>query len=130
MSTTTWTKTEAKRRLTVAAGLARRAIGQRAKNTRVEVGERICPTNTTFPPITAVEAAELCYGGETDDLRNMWFRDEYARIARPGDVLHLYVSEPTRPGDEPYLEDVVVVWLGHGVYEPRVIDTRFVKYEG
>ena len=131
MSTpTTWTKTEAKRRLTIAAGLARRAIGQSAKNTKVEVGERVISTNTLTPPATHAEAAELCYGGEIDDLQEMWSRDDFAAVTQPGDVVHLYVSEPTRPGEWPELCDIVVVWLGYGEHEPRVIDTRFVKYAG
>jgi hypothetical protein len=130
MSTTTWSKTETKRRLTVGAKAARKACRQRHNNTRVEVGIRLIPTNTLTPPVTKAEAYALCYP-DGDDLAHHYYRDQCHGLVGPGDVVHLYVSEPVQYiGDEPYLDDIVVVWLGVGEHEPRVIDPRFVSFEG
>lgn len=126
----TWSKTETKRRLTVGAKLARKACGQRHNNTRVEVGTRLIPTTSTTPPHTRTEADALCYP-DGDDLDTMWYREDLLDgLVAPGDVLHFYVSESCAPGDWPELFDIVVVWLGYGEMEPRVIDPRFVSYDG
>jgi hypothetical protein len=125
---TTWTKTETLRRLREASKLARRQCGMHAR-VKTEIGGRIIPANTEVPPLTRDEATVLCYP-EGDDLKDYSDREDAAKWVRPGEVVHVYVSEaPTYFGEEPYLCDAVVVWLGFGEFEPRIIDTRFVRYE-
>lgn len=123
-NTASWSKTRARRELGTAARLAREVCRQ-PRNVRVEIGTRVIHQNSQTPPATAEEARELAYP-EGDDLRHHEYLDQFAEIVAPGDVLHMYVSESCAPGDEPYLCDIVVVWIGVGDEPTRVIDPRFV----
>ena len=122
MTDSTWTKTETIRRLREASKLARRQCGMHPR-VKTEIGGRVIPSSTMVPPLTRDEATVLCYP-EGDDLSDYSDREDAAKWVRPGEVVHVYVSEaPEYFGGDAYLCDAVVVWLGYGEHEPRVIDT-------
>lgn len=93
---------------------------------RYEIGPRVRPQFAIEPPTTRDEAHGLCYP-DGDDLSGYCAGlDE----VRPGAVLHLYFEANRGSVEWPEweLDEIVVVWVGTDAHEPRVIDTRFVKY--
>lgn len=130
-----WSRTESLRRITVAAKAARK-VAHLPRNAKLEIGSRVIPTNSLVAPTATSEASDLGYP-EGDDLVDMWLGGkDYLSLAEhfdgiEGAVLHFYFYcnyEPPGWGCEWQLEDVVVVWLGFGDEDARVIDTRFVRY--
>lgn len=112
-----WTKTEALRRLKVAAGLARAADRGIARNARVELGARQVPEY--------LAAAADHTDKPEDDLDEFWATSSTVRwmpaqVLGVGYVAHLYFTNA--PGtDAEELFTVITVWLGDGTHEPELV---------
>jgi len=115
------TKTEALRRLRVAAALCRDAR-RMPKNWKIEVGTRTITVVSDTPPTKGNVYAE------GDDLANLFQMTYAARHVEYGEVVHLYFSSVGWDGE---LEDVCTVWIGTPDREPVLLDIngRYVAQE-
>lgn len=123
---TAFTKTDAERRLRLAAGIARKQFN-RSANVPCEVGERVIKSIIDAKPTTVAEARAACYP-DGDDLVGPDSIKSYARLLSVGEVVHIYTYTPCGFG-EYELYDVACVWVGNADNEPCLIDSRFLQYD-
>ena len=124
MTTNTFTKTEALRRLRATAADARRRC-RLPKSAKCEIGLRIHPVATSNP-----EALDS-YVEPHDDLDTHVTFDEvndYRQTVEHGAIVHLYLFE-RYDRYEWELRDVCVVWLGLPNVPARVLDVNGKRVE-
>jgi hypothetical protein len=107
---TTFTATESLRRLR-ALTAALRARGDLPGGASIEVGTRTHPVHTDAPTYAN-------YFHEDDDLEDFYPLRDYAKYVKPGEVVHLYISD--RDG----LIGTHTTWVGTADAEPALLDTN------
>lgn len=110
-----WTKTEARRRMRVAAKIGAEHLGYRRAGALVEVGmRRMMAKGATVEQAKAARAANAAAGDDHVD-----FAGAGQYVPEEGELLHLYVR-PKMVGDLYPDFDVIIVWAGAGDQEPAI----------
>lgn len=118
--TKSWTKTEARRRMKVAAKLAAETCGYDRRAALVEVGlRRMASGGDTLDAAKQARATALAAG---DDHFDFCVAGEYVPEL-VGEMVNFFV----RPKPSPYCDisgdfQTVVVWLGAGSHEPMLAE--------
>lgn len=105
----TFTTTESLRRLRVLTA-ALRARGDLPGGAEIEVGTRTHTVHTDAPTYAN-------FMHEDDDLEGHYPLRQYAKYVKPGEVVHLYISN--RDG----LIGTHTTWVGTADTEPALLDT-------
>lgn len=114
-----WTKTEARRRMRVAAKIGAEHLGYQRAGALVEVGmRRMVAKGATVEEAKAARAANEAAGDDHVDFAR---GGEY--VPEEGELLHLYVR-PKMIGDLYPDFDTIVVWVGAGDQQPAIV-TRY-----